>query len=66
MSFSLDSRAWAEQQFGGAIWAIDGEPSTSLPVTTFADAWQIVEYYELRWLIEEFHKAFKTGSQVQN
>ena len=38
---------------------------TSLPVTTFDDAWQIVEYYECRWLIEEYHKALKTGCSVQ-
>lgn len=37
----------------------------SLPVKTFADAWRIVEYYELRWLIEEFHKALKTGCHVE-
>jgi hypothetical protein len=39
---------------------------TSLPVRTFQDAWQIIEYYECRWLIEEYHKALKTGCQVQS
>lgn len=34
---------------------------TSLPVNTFEDAWQVVEYYEARWLIEELHKAMKSG-----
>ncbi len=38
---------------------------TSLPVDSFQDAWQIVEYYECRWLIEEYHKALKTGCSVQ-
>lgn len=38
---------------------------TSLPVSTFEDAWQVVEYYECRWLIEEYHKALKTGCSVQ-
>ena len=38
---------------------------TSLPVTTFDDAWLVVEYYEWRWLIEEYHKALKTGCSVQ-
>lgn len=37
---------------------------TSLPVQTFEDAWQVVEYYESRWLIEEYHKALKTGCAV--
>lgn len=38
---------------------------TSLRVETFDDAWQIIEYYESRWLIEEYHKALKTGCSVQ-
>ena len=37
---------------------------TSLPVTSFAAAWQVIEYYESRWLIEEWHKALKTGCRV--
>lgn len=38
---------------------------TSLPVTGFDDAWQILGYYERRWLIEEYHKALKTGCRVE-
>ncbi len=38
---------------------------TSLPVTSFNEAWQILEYYEKRWLIEEYHKALKTGCRVE-
>ena len=38
---------------------------TSLPVTSFAEAWQIIEHYERRWLIEEFHKAIKTGCRLE-
>jgi len=34
---------------------------TSLPLETFDDAWQVIEDYERRWLIEEYHKALKTG-----
>ena len=37
---------------------------TSLPVETFDDAWTVIEYYETRWLIEEYHKALKTGTRV--
>lgn len=39
---------------------------TSLPVDTFEQAWEVIEYYETRWLVEEFHKAMKTGCRVQN
>jgi hypothetical protein len=38
---------------------------TSLPVLRFDDAWRILEYYEKRWLIEEYHKALKTGCRVE-
>jgi hypothetical protein len=37
---------------------------TSLPVKTFAQAWIVIEYYEARWLVEEYHKALKTGCRV--
>ena len=38
---------------------------TSLPVKSFNDAWRIMGYYERRWLIEEWHKALKTGCRVE-
>lgn len=39
---------------------------TSLPSESFAQAWEIIEYYERRWLIEEFHKAVKTGCRLES
>lgn len=38
---------------------------TSLDVKSFKDAWKIIEYYEKRWIVEEFHKALKTGCRVE-
>jgi len=38
---------------------------TSEPVENFDDARTIVEYYEKRWLVEEFHKALKTGCRLE-
>ena len=38
---------------------------TSLPVQNFDDAWQILSHYEKRWLVEEWHKALKTGCRVE-
>jgi hypothetical protein len=38
---------------------------TSLPVEGFNNAWLILGYYEKRWLIEEWHKALKTGCRVE-
>jgi hypothetical protein len=39
---------------------------TSELVATFDQAWQILEYYEARWLIEEFHKCLKTGCRLES
>jgi hypothetical protein len=38
---------------------------TSHAVNNFDDAWQVIEFYERRWLIEEYHKALKTGCRVE-
>ena len=38
---------------------------TSLPVDSFEDAWQVIEDYENRWLIEEYHKVIKSGCSVE-
>jgi hypothetical protein len=37
---------------------------TSLDVKNFEDALLVIECYEKRWLIEEWHKALKTGCRV--
>ena len=38
---------------------------TTEPVATFAEATVVVDHYEKRWLIEEFHKAWKSGCRVE-
>jgi hypothetical protein len=38
---------------------------TSLPVERFVEARRIVARYAKRWVIEEFHKALKTGANVE-
>ncbi len=38
---------------------------TSEPVHGLKDARRIIGYYENRWLIEEFHKAWKTGCRME-
>jgi hypothetical protein len=39
---------------------------TSERAKTFNDAWRIIEYYERRPLIEEYHKCLKTGCRVES
>lgn len=37
---------------------------TSLPVESLAQALEVIRYYQQRWVIEEWHKALKTGCRV--
>jgi hypothetical protein len=39
---------------------------TSEAVTTYEDACRILEYYEARWLVEEYHKCLKTGCRLES
>ena len=38
---------------------------TNLEVKTFEDAWQVVDDYENRWLVEEYHKVIKSGCSIE-
>lgn len=57
------------------VWEIDPpvgvEPVewillTNVPVTCLAEAWERVDWYECRWLVEEFHKGQKTGCAIED
>ena len=39
--------------------------ATSLPVRTKADVQGVIDIYRARWVIEEFHKALKTGCMFE-
>jgi len=38
---------------------------TSEPIGSYEQALQVIRYYEKRWLIEEFHKCWKSGAGVE-
>jgi len=38
---------------------------TNVAVNDLADAWERVAWYECRWIIEEYHKALKTGCDIE-
>lgn len=38
---------------------------TNVEVATEEQAWERVEWYECRWVLEEYHKAQKTGCAIQ-
>jgi hypothetical protein len=39
---------------------------TNEPVRSLADARRIIAWYECRWVVEEYHKAMKTGCQIED
>lgn len=39
---------------------------TSEPITSVQDAQQCLSHYQLRWGVEEYHKALKTGCRVEH
>ena len=38
---------------------------TTLPVASLADAEQVLEWYRLRWRIEDWHRMLKSGCKVE-
>jgi hypothetical protein len=46
--------------------AIEWTLLTNEPVATLADAWRVTGWYERRWIVEEFHKAEKTGCSIED
>ncbi len=39
---------------------------TSLNVDNFKDAYKVIQFYRHRWVIEEYHKAIKSGCRVED
>lgn len=46
--------------------AVDWMLLTNQSVRTHADAWRVTQWYEKRWIIEEYHKAKKTGCRIED
>ena len=70
----LGSREWAEAEFG-AVQLGDARLTDRLvrtaeriaakPGKSLAEAWRAIRAYAKRWLIEECHKALKTGAGIE-
>ncbi|GLV54052.1 IS4 family transposase [Dictyobacter sp. S3.2.2.5] len=39
---------------------------TTLPITCPSEAWEVGRWYGWRWLLEDFHKALKTGCRMEH
>ncbi len=57
-------RVWEPEPPAGAE-AVEWFLLTNLPVQTVAQAWEKVDWYCCRWVIEELHKAQKTGCAIE-
>jgi hypothetical protein len=57
-------RVWEPAPPEGAE-AVEWRLLTTVPVVTVADAWDRVDWYTARWLIEELHKGLKTGCRIE-
>jgi hypothetical protein len=38
---------------------------TSVPTTTLAQAWERVDWYGYRWLVEDYHQCLKSGCRIE-
>jgi len=55
------------------VWGNDPETGellewflhTNLPINSLRDAVQVTHYYALRWIIEDYHKALKSGLRAE-
>jgi hypothetical protein len=56
------------------VWELSPRPGveglewillTNVPVTDLPSAFERVDWYGLRWIIEEYHKAMKTGCDIE-
>lgn len=57
-------RAW-EVEAPAGVAPLEWVLVTTLAVTDAESARQVIEYYEKRWLIEEYHKCLKTGCAME-
>ena len=58
-------RVW-EPEPPAHVEAVEWFLLTNVPVATTAAAWEKVEWYCCRWVVEELHKAQKTGCSIED
>jgi Transposase DNA-binding/Transposase Tn5 dimerisation domain len=54
-------RCWEPGKKNALEWVL----FTTVPVTDTASALERIEWYRLRWVVEEYHKALKTGCAME-
>jgi len=58
-------RAWEPEPPAG-VEPLEWILVSSVPVTSVEQAWECVQWYSWRWLLEDFHHVLKTGCQIEN
>ena len=56
---------WVYEPNPPGVDGIDWMLLTDLPVRTAAEAWEKVQWYRVRWGIEEWHRALKSGCNIE-
>jgi hypothetical protein len=57
-------RSWEAEPPEG-VEALEWLLLSSLPVQEEEDAWQRVQWYRLRWIVEDYHQCLKTGCALE-
>jgi hypothetical protein len=57
-------RVWGKDPKSGEV--VEWFLHTNLPVNSLKDAIKVTQYYALRWIIEDYHKALKTGLRAED
>ncbi|MFL5657310.1 MAG: IS4 family transposase, partial [Ktedonobacteraceae bacterium] len=57
-------RVWEEQAPEGEE-ALEWVRLPSVPTTTLAQAWERVDWYGYRWLVEDYHQGLKSGCRIE-
>jgi hypothetical protein len=57
-------RVWEEQTPEGEE-SLEWLLLTSVPTTTFQQAWERVDWYRQRWLVEDYHQCLKSGCRIE-
>jgi hypothetical protein len=57
-------RVW-EEQANAREEPLEWIVVTSVPTTTLEQAWERVEWYRQRWLVEDYHQCLKSGCRIE-
>lgn len=59
-------RVWEERPDPSVAEPVEWLLVTTVPVQTVADAWERVDWYTTRWVIEDYHQCLKTGCRAEH